>query len=278
MGDGTEGPEPAAADADVAAAGGGDADVAAADEDPGFPPSAYRPTVSAEEERAIRAWHERAYTDLRAGPPGRHVTHLGRAFLVPEHVFPPAPMSALLGAAVLAETRPTDRVLDMGTGSGVNAVLAASVSRDVLGVDINPHAVAAAEVNAAAHGVADRTRFLRSDVFDAVEGRFDLVVFDPPFRWFAPRDLLETSMTDEGYGALTRFVSGVRGHLAPGGRVLLFFGSSGDLAYLEALVDRSGLDREVAAEELLTREGETVVYRTYRLTVTADADRPPSAR
>jgi hypothetical protein len=36
-------------------------------------------------------------------------------------------------------------------------------------------------------------------VFEAVDGRFDLVIFDPPFRWFAPRDPLEAASTDENY-------------------------------------------------------------------------------
>ena len=42
--------------------------------------------------------------------------------------------------------------------SGVNAVLAASRSLEVLAVDINPHALAAAQDNAARNGVADRIR------------------------------------------------------------------------------------------------------------------------
>jgi release factor glutamine methyltransferase len=85
----------------------------------------------------------------------------------------------------------------MGTGCGVNAILAASKSSDVMGVDVNPSAIASATANAAHNGVADRTTFLMSDVFDAVQGTFDLVIFDPPFRWFRPRDLLEASIADE---------------------------------------------------------------------------------
>src|SRR5947209_13706296 len=40
--------------------------------------------------------------------------------------------------------RPSDRVLDMGTGSGVNAILAATIAADVLGVDVDPASVLAA--------------------------------------------------------------------------------------------------------------------------------------
>ena len=50
------------------------------------------------------------------------------------------------------------------------------------------------------NGVADRMTFAVADVFDGVEGDFDLIVFDPPFRWFKPRDLLEAGSTDETIG------------------------------------------------------------------------------
>ena len=98
-------------------------------------------------------------------------------------------MSHLLGEAVLAEVTETDRVLDLGTGSGVNAILAASQSLGVVAVDINPHALAAAQDNAVRNGVAERIKVRHSDVFTNVDGAFDLIIFDPPFRWFAPRDL-----------------------------------------------------------------------------------------
>jgi release factor glutamine methyltransferase len=70
---------------------------------------------------------------------------------------------------------------------GVNAILAAQVADDVVGVDLNPEAVAAARANAARNGVW--AAFAVSDVFSAVHGTFDLIIIDPPFRWFAPRDM-----------------------------------------------------------------------------------------
>jgi release factor glutamine methyltransferase len=105
-----------------------------------------------------------------------------------------------------------------------------------------------------------------SDLFEHVDGEFDLIVFDPPFRWFPPRDMAERSTTDEDYRTLTAFFEQVSGHLAPGGRLLVFFGSSGDIGYLRHLIDAAGF----ACEELRSlsgeKEGEPVTSWTFRLT------------
>lgn len=105
----------------------------------------------------IRQWHENAYE--RGKSEGRYdqtFSYLGTTLVVPPDVMPITDVSHLLGVAVLAETRATDRVLDMGTGSGVNAILAARSARAVVAVDINPVAVAAARRNAERNGVSDR--------------------------------------------------------------------------------------------------------------------------
>jgi release factor glutamine methyltransferase len=219
--------------------------------------------MSAEAAERIRRWHERSYRAAQeeAGD-GQVFEYLGRTITVPPDVQPITGMTHLLGQAVLDEVRAGDRVLDMGTGSGVNAILAAGTAESVLAVDLSEPAVAAARANAAANGVAIEVR--HSDVFSAVDGVFDLIVFDPPFRWFAPRSVLEAATTDENYGALTRFFAQVDEHLAPGGRILLFFGSSGDLAYVHELSERYA--RETLATASLERDGVTVEYFTYRLT------------
>jgi release factor glutamine methyltransferase len=227
----------------------------------------YRPAMSTEHVDRLRRWHERAYQAAKEeGAAEQTFTYLGRTIVVPVDVHPINAMSHLLGEAVLAEVRPDDRVLDMGTGCGVNAILAAGTSADVLAVDINPHALAAARANAERNGVAGRVRVRHSDVFDGVDGRFDLIIFDPPFRWFTPRDLLEAAMADENYRALTEFFRAVRHHLAAGGRLLMFFGTSGDLGYFQGLVAEQGLHSAVVAHRELVKDGVRVEYYTYRLT------------
>ena len=79
-----------------------------------------------------------------------------------------------------------DTVLDMGTGSGVNAILAAKRGARVVAVDINPHVLEAARDNARRNNVAGLVEVRYSDVFSAVEEQFDLIIFDPPYRWLWP--------------------------------------------------------------------------------------------
>jgi release factor glutamine methyltransferase len=230
----------------------------------------YTPMISEEYAEQIRRWHEDAYRMAKAeagSGEGQTFDYLSRTIVVPPQVQPITGMSHLLGEAVLEEVRESDRVLDMGTGSGVNAILAASKAAEVVAVDINPVAVEAARSNAAYNGITDRIAIRRSNVFSNVDGEFDLIIFDPPFRWFAPRDLLEAATTDENYRAMTAFFREARQYLALNGRMLIFFGSSGDLAYLKRLIAEGGFAAEVVAEQALVKNGWRIEYYTYRLTV-----------
>src|ERR671917_1153220 len=233
------------------------------------PDTAYTSDPQPEHVERLRRWHEEGLRAARAkaGIDGQTFDYMGLTLYVPPQVQPIYPVSRLLGEAVLKEVCESDRVLDMGTGSGVNAILAASKAAEVVAVDINPVAVEAARNNAAHNGVAHRIDIRRSDVFSNVDGEFDLIIFDPPFRWFAPRDLLEAATTDENYRAMTTFFREARRHLGLNGRMLIFFGSSGDLAYLKHLIDEGGFAAEVVAEEALVKDDWRIEYYTYRLTV-----------
>lgn len=234
---------------------------------PGGLPGTYTPMISEEHAQRIRRWHESAYEAGRAeGATTQTFTYLGATLVVPPGVMPITRMSHLLGEAILAEVRDGDRVLDMGTGSGVNAILAASKRTQVVAVDINPRAVEAACANTERNGVADRVEVRQSDVFSNADGEFDLIIFDPPFRWFRPRDLLEAAMADEDYHSLTAFFLQAKVHLSESGRMLVFFGSSGDLAYLQHLIDEQGFAAQVVAQDDLIKDGWRVEYFTFRLT------------
>jgi release factor glutamine methyltransferase len=220
--------------------------------------------MSAKRAERLRRWHLEADRDLREGLP-RRMLFLGLDIRIPLDVFAPSG-SGRFHELVRDEVKPSDRVLDMGTGSGINALLAALTSSDVVAVDINPKAVEATAGNAARNGVADRITVAVSDLFDAVEGSFDVIAFNPPFRWFKARDLFELSTADEGYRALTSFMQQVRTRLRPGGRIILNFGTSGDIDYLYHLIERSGLRTEVLATEDVLAGDLVVTYYVFRLT------------
>ena len=84
--------------------------------------------------------------------------------------------------------------LDLGTGSGVQAFLAAAHSDRVWATDSSPRAIEFARFNAAFNGCAEKVELLEGDTFEPVRGRtFDLIVSNPPFaltpsRRFAYRD------------------------------------------------------------------------------------------
>lgn len=219
--------------------------------------------MSAERAERLREWHECAIAEDQRDQT-MTLTHLRWKFVVPPEVYPPHPFG--LAEIVVSEARKDDQALDMGTGSGVNAMAAASRGANVLAVDVNPIAVSAARRNAELNRLEAQIEVRESDVFDNVSGSFDLIIFDPPFRWFPPRNLREYGTADENYGALTRFFSGISDHLAPEGRIILSFGTTGDIDYLHHLIERAGLD----VEELRTVEGEkegfAVAYFAYRLT------------
>jgi SAM-dependent methyltransferase len=81
--------------------------------------------------------------------------------------FVPTPPEVVRGMLELAEVGPDDVVYDLGSGDGRIVIMAAKEfgARGV-GVDIDPQRIAEAQENARAAGVADKVKFIRSDLFD----------------------------------------------------------------------------------------------------------------
>ncbi|WP_152364346.1 50S ribosomal protein L11 methyltransferase [Microlunatus speluncae] len=173
------------------------------------------------------------------------------SIVVPPGVRPITRVSDLLASAVLDEVTETDRVLDYGTGSGVNAILAARRTATVVAVDIVPSAVAAARSNAVRNRVADRITVLRSAGFAAVPGRFDVIIVDA---------------TEVDLRMLSDFFADVDDHLAEGGRVLLQIALTDDLAELLELIRVHRLDRTTATQRSISWGGSRVPFLVFRLT------------
>ena len=180
--------------------------------------------------------------------------------MLPDQVYSPAEDSFLLLRAALAEVRPTDRVLEVGTGSGYVAA-GLSGRAAVVATDINPFAVGCAR----ARGVAA----VRTDLFSGLCGPFDLILFNPPYLPTLPEeridDWLEYALDGGSTGRATieRFVADAGRVLSPFGRVLLLVSSLTGLDEVRELFARQGFVSFVVDTEAL--EGERLyVLRAMR--------------
>ncbi|MDN7011583.1 methyltransferase [Methanoculleus sp. FWC-SCC3] len=181
--------------------------------------------------------------------------------MLPDQVYPPAEDSFLLLRAARREVRETDRVLEVGTGSGYVAAGLLGRAASVAATDINPHAVRCAR----ARGVAA----IRTDLVAGVSGPFDLILFNPPYLPTSPDermdDWLEYALDGGPTGrvVIERFVADAGRVLSPYGRILLLVSSLTGLDEVRELFAREGFVSFVVDEEPL--EGERLyVIRAMR--------------
>ncbi|MDO8628361.1 MAG: DUF2431 domain-containing protein [Nanoarchaeota archaeon] len=145
------------------------------------------------------------------------------------------------------------KVLDVGTGSGIQARTALEHTPDVLAVDINPEAVEHCQ----RQGIPAKL----SDLFTNVSEKFDLIIFNPPY---LPEDQHEDAASKQittggkkGNELLERFLQQARKHLAPEGKILLIISSLTPAA--EKIMDENGYCHTILERQKLFFE-ELQVY------------------
>ena len=110
----------------------------------------------------------------------------GVAFHVDERVIVPRSLIAELIACGLIDPwlrHDATRALDLCTGGGSLAVLAALAWPEMTidASDVSPAALAVARANVERHGLTQRIQLVRSDLFAALDERYDLILCNPPY-------------------------------------------------------------------------------------------------
>lgn len=180
---------------------------------------------------------------------------MGLTFSVNEHVLIPRQDTEILVEEVLKELHDGMRVLDMCTGSGCILLSLLHYSNDCegLGVDLSAEALEVAGRNVLkvlTPEKAEHAHFLQSDLFEKVEGKFEIIVSNPPYiasaeveklmpevRDHEPRMALDG--TEDGLYFYRRIIEEAGKHLVSSGR--LFF--------------EIGYDQGQAVSELMRTEG-----------------------
>ena len=155
-------------------------------------------------------------------------------FLVDEHVYEPAEDTFLIAENL--EVTEDDVVLEMGTGCGILAVLAAKKAKSVVAVDINPFAIKCASKNAEINYVNEKIAFRQGDLFQVIKKNeyFSLILFNSPYLPSKPDE--EKSWIDKawvggptGRTVIDHFITNAPRWLGEGGRILLVQSSLSDI-------------------------------------------------
>ena len=153
-------------------------------------------------------------------------------------------------------------VLDVGTGCGIQAIVASQRAERVLGVDVNPDAVLLAGENAGLNGVLN-VEFLVSDLFENVCGIFDVVLFNTPYLL---EDACGVESTAWAGGAerevVSRFLDDAKNHLEEDGFMVLVTSDACGSECLEKMFSGGGYEFELAGSEKVFFE-DLLCYRLW---------------
>jgi release factor glutamine methyltransferase len=143
-----------------------------------------------------------------------------------ESIYQPSEDSYLLQRYV--ERLARGDVLDIGTGSGIQAVTAALRLdvKHVVATDINPFAIEAAKMRAWKSGVQEKIDFVVTNLFEGIIGSFDLIIFNPPYLP-SEEGLVDHTCDGGAFGVevIKQFLAKAPLHLAHGGPILFIYSS-----------------------------------------------------
>ncbi|MEK6844541.1 MAG: HemK2/MTQ2 family protein methyltransferase [Nanoarchaeota archaeon] len=138
------------------------------------------------------------------------------------------------------------KVLDVGSGSGIQAKAALeSGAKSVLCVDIDYDAV-----NLLKKKGLDA---IQSDLFKKVKGKFDLIIFNPPYLPYAKEEddnsSLHTSGGKTGDEIIVKFLNNVKKYLNENGKILLVVSSLTPISRILNILKNKKLHRKIIAQE-----------------------------
>jgi len=150
------------------------------------------------------------------------------------------------------------KVLDMGTGTGIQALYAAKSDavESVLAIDIDPEAIAYCRSNVK----NDKITFEVSDLFSNVKGKFDTIIFNPPY---LPQDkgIKDVALYGgkEGYELTKRFFEEAGEHIMPNGKILIVFSSHTKKDKVDEAITKNGFKfKEICNQRIFCED--LIVY------------------
>ena len=173
---------------------------------------------------------------------------MGLSFYVDEHVLIPRQDTEILVEEVMREPYDGARILDLCTGSGciLLSLLHYSNASSGVGVDLSGEALSVAKENAERLGLTGRVEWIEGDLFNGVEGSFDILVSNPPYICSGVIPMLKPEVRvheplmaldggEDGLLFYRRIVEQAGACLVPGGRLYFEIGYDQGEAVAELL-------------------------------------------
>lgn len=160
----------------------------------------------------------------------------GYDIIINENVLCPRPETEYLAEQVIKTCQDNSKVLDMCTGSGcISVAVALNTTATVTASDISEKALDIAKENIDKHNLQDRVRLVESDFWQNIQGKFDIVVSNPPYIPTQDIDTLDTQVKDheprlaldggeDGLDAYRIILAGLDAHLNKGGYIMFEVG------------------------------------------------------
>jgi release factor glutamine methyltransferase len=187
---------------------------------------------------------------------------MGCKFTFSKEVFNPKYYLTSQFMAKNLNIQPGQKVLDMGTGSGLLAIIAAQKANQVVGIDINPEALAYAQKNAQINHLNHKIKFLAGDLFLPLksEDKFDLIIFNPPYLAGQPKNDLEKALFDPDQKIITRFFQQAKTFLKPGGYLQILYSSIAPTQNFLKIAKKYHWQKEIIAQKKFLGE-EFTIYK-----------------
>lgn len=196
--------------------------------------------------------------------PKKKIFFENHAFYILKNVYEPAEDTFLLAENLVVNEN--DVVLDVGTGCGIIGILAAKKAKKVVAIDVNPHAISCAQMNAKLNGVAGKSDIRLGNLFEPVKGneKFSMIVFNAPY---LPSERSEQKTWIErswaggpsGRKLVDQFISQAPRYLMEKGKIVLVQSTFSNVDETVQKLEEEGLRAVVVAKKKVAFETIVVI-------------------
>ncbi|MFH0948922.1 MAG: HemK2/MTQ2 family protein methyltransferase [Candidatus Aenigmatarchaeota archaeon] len=182
---------------------------------------------------------------------------------VPEGIYYPREDSLLLAEALEKINMKNKNILEIGCGSGFLAILLAE-QNNVTGTDMDKNAIETTRKNALANKI--KLTVLQSDLFSNITGKFDVIVFNPPY---LPEDEYDKVTKDAkhwsgGIKIIEKFIIQATKYLKQNGKIIFIISSLTDEVAVLGAMRLCGFSHKIIARQKIPWEELIVIKGIFK--------------